>query len=80
MAFAYKNISSEQATDAKAKATTKPAPPAVDDALLTAWELDHAAHTALLADATTDEAKATHTDALKALEQAIVKGRAQAGK
>lgn len=45
--------------------------PAVDDALAAAWERDHYAHSLLLAQATGDDERQAHADAMTAIEDAL---------
>lgn len=76
MAYTYRYLTAEQRTQIGKRATTPPAATPADEATQRAWEADLAAHQSLLMAAADDEAKARHTKAVKALEQALTKAAA----
>lgn len=80
--FAYEAISAAQVQDIETEVTAASAAPVITWVLLAAWEADHAAHVALLAQAQTnadDEAIALHERDIATLEAAIAAGRTAAG-
>jgi hypothetical protein len=54
-------------------ATAPPAPPIVDETMQRAWEADLVAHQALLAAAKTDEDETRHAEAIRTLEDTLIK-------
>lgn len=74
----YDHLTEEQQAEISAAVTSGPAP--IDtEALLPAWEADHAAHVALLKQAKANgdsDAAARHTEAMKAIESAIADAKA----
>lgn len=78
MPLEYEHLSAEdrKAIADQHRADTDPAgDPVVDDAILAAWEREHYAHSLLAEQATDDDERQEHLDAMATIEDAVTRHR-----
>lgn len=69
--YKYLDADDKKAVESSVAERDRDAAPAVDDALVAAWEADHYAHSLLARNAATAEDRKEHEEAMKAIEDAL---------